>query len=389
MSVRFTMVSVLMALSMGGGAVVARYLGAKDQKGANLAALQGIILMLIASGGLGLVGLVFARPLMQLAGADAETLPLAVRYSRIIFGGLIAIEMVPAMGSMFVAAGAPRLMLNMTLCSGLTLLASDPLLVHWLGLEGAALAFVGGHVVGMLWGFRMLFTGRAPVRLDPRNLRLDLPMMGRILRVSLPAVVQRGAPNLAMSLLTRFVSWYGASALAAWVIVQRAFGFALIPGMGLANSTSAMVGQNLGAAQPERATRSVGLIARAAGLVNGGVIALLALLAPQVLTLFSQDAETVRVGVHVVQALSLGYLAFTLSAVFGAAQTGAGDTMPPMLINTAASWLVLIPLAYLLPRLTGLEADGIWLALTLSWSVQAALLNLRFRQGRWKLKQVL
>jgi Na+-driven multidrug efflux pump len=214
-------------------------------------------------------------------------------------------------------------------------------------------------------------------------------MMGRILRISLPAVEQRGAPNLAMSLLTRFVSWYGASALAAWVIVQRAFGFALIPGMGLAASTSAMVGQNLGAAQPERASRSVGLIARAAGLVNGGVIALLALLAPQVLALFSQDAETVRVSVHVVHALSLGYLAFTLSAVFGAAQTGAGDTMSPMMINTAASWLVLIPLAYLLPRTAGLEADGIWLALTLGWSVQAALLNLRFRQGRWKLKQVL
>ncbi|MCP4517530.1 MAG: hypothetical protein GY824_20175 [Delftia sp.] len=94
-------------------------------------------------------------------------------------------------------------------------------------------------------------------------------------------------------------------------------------------------------------------------------------------------------GVHVIHALGLGYLAFTLGAVFGTAQTGAGDTLSPMLVNITASWLVLIPLAYLLPRLTGLEADGIWLALTLGWIVQAALMGLRFRQGRWKLKQVL
>ncbi len=389
MSVRITMISVLMALSMGSGAVVARYLGAKDQDGANLAALQGVILMLVASGGLGLVGLIFARPLMQLGGANAETLPLAVRYSRVIFGGLIAMEMVPSVGSMLASAGAPRIMLGMTLCGALTLLVAEPLLVHWLGLEGAALALVGGNVVGMLCGLGMLLTGRAPVQIDLRNLRLDKTVMGRILRVALPAVVQRGAPNLAMSLLVRFISGYGAAALAAWVIVRRAFGFALIPGMGLAVSTSAMVGQNLGAKQPERATRSVGLIARAAGIVSGGVIALLALCAPQVLALFSRDAETVRVGVHVIHALGLGYLAFTLSAVFGAAQTGAGDTLSPMLVTTTASWLVLIPLAYLLPRLAGLGADGIWLGLTLSWIVQAALLVLRFRQGRWKLKQVL
>jgi len=388
MSVRFTMISILMALSMGSGAVISRYVGAKDQEGANLATLQAVVLMVVASGSLGVLGVVFVRPLMLLGGADAATLPLAVRYARIIFIGLIAMEMVPSVGGMLNAAGAPQVMLRMTLLSAGTLLVTEPLLVRWMGLEGAALALIGSNTVGMLWGLATLITGRATVRLDLRNLRLDLPMMGRILRVALPGVLQRGAPNLAMSLLTRFVAWYGAPALAAWTIARRIFDFALIPSTGLSRSAPALVGQNLGAAQPERATRSVGLIARAATLVGGAIVGLLMLFAPQILVWFSRDAETIAVGISAMRTLGVGYLAFILNLVFDVAQAGAGDTLSPMIINLVSLWLVQVPLAYLLPHLAGLDADGIWLAVTASWILQAVLMGLRFRQGRWKLKRV-
>jgi len=388
MSVRFTMISVLMALSLGSGAVVSRYVGAKDQKKANLAVLQAIILMVTASGSLGLIGIIFARPLLTLAGANAATLPLALRYARIIFAGLIAMEMVPSVGFMINAAGAPKVMLGMTLLSTGTLLVVEPLLVDWIGLEGAALALISSNGIGMLWGLAVLAAGRAPVRLDPRNLRLDLPMMGRILRVALPAILQRGSPNLAMSYFTRLVSSYGAPTLAAWVVVRRIFGVALIPSTGLSRATPAMVGQNLGATQPERAARSVSLIARAATLVGGCILGLLAFFAPQVMALFSRDAETISIGVHVIQMLSLGYLALTLNFVLDAAQAGAGDTLSPTIINLISSWLIQVPLAYLLSRSVGLKADGIWLALVLGWILQAALMLLRFRQGRWKLKRI-
>jgi putative MATE family efflux protein len=388
MSVRFTMISLLMALSIGSGAVVSRFVGAKDQDKANLAALQAVILMLVASGSLGILGMIFVQPLMVLAGADAVTLPLAVRYARIIFAGLIAMEMVPSIGSMLNAAGAPQVMLGMTALSTGTLLVAEPLLVNWMGLEGAALALIGSNAVGMLWGLAILVAGRASVRLDVRNLRLDFPMMGRILHVSLPAVLQRGAPNLAMSLLTRLVSWYGAPTLAAWVVVSRIVGFALTPSMGLSRAVPAMVGQNLGAMQPERAARSVSLIARAVALVSGGIIGLLVLLAPQVMALFSRDAETISIGVHVIRALSIGYLGFMVNVVFDAAQAGAGDTLSPMIINLVALWLIQVPLAYLLSRSAGLKADGIWLALALGWILQATLMGLRFRQGRWKVQKV-
>ena len=140
----------------------------------------------------------------------------------------------------------------------------EPLLVRWLGLEGAALALVGANAVGMLWGLGVLLAGQAPVRIDVRDLRLDFRMMKRILRIAVPGIVQRGTPNLAMSILMRLISSYGAGTLAAWSVVQRVARFVQIPGMGLAFVTPAMVGQNLGAGRPERAERAVPLIARAA-----------------------------------------------------------------------------------------------------------------------------
>jgi putative MATE family efflux protein len=387
-SVRITMISVLMALSGGSGAVVARYVGAKDRENANLAVLQGVVLMILSSGSLGIIGVLVAEPLMRLAGADADVLPLAVRYARILFAGLIAMETVPSVGGMLSAAGAPEVGLTMRLWSMVTMLVAEPLLVRWLGLEGAVLALVGSNTVGMFWGLGVLVAGRAPVRIDIHDLRLDFPMMKRILRIALPAVLQRGTPNLAMSLLMRLISAYGATTLAAWVVVRRIFGFAQIPSMGLAWVAPAMVGQNLGAGRPQRAERAVSLIVRLVMGITVVVLGGLALFAPQALVLFSEDAESVATGVQIIRLLSLGYLAFALNSVYDAAQTGAGDTVSPMIINMVALWLIQIPLAYLLPRMFGLGANGIWVALAIGWFAQAALMVWCYRQGRWKSRQI-
>jgi putative MATE family efflux protein len=389
MAVRITMISVLMALSLGGGAVVARYVGARDERRANLTVLQAIILFALAAGTLGLAGVVFVRPLMALSGADAETLPLAMRYARIIFLGLIAIEMVPSLGGMLQAAGAPEVMLGMTALSTGALVITEPLLVNWLDIEGAALAMVLSNTIGMIYGLGVLLAGRVPVRLDLRDLRVDTKIMGSILRVALPAVLLRGVPNLAMLLLTRFVAWYGASVLAAWIIVQRVYRFATIPSQGVSRAAPAMVGQNLGAAQPERATQAVSLIARVATLIGAVVIGFLVLGAPQIMKLFSSDPETITAGAQAMRSLGVGYLAFTVGTVFDLAQSGAGDTFSPMIINLVSLWLIQLPLAYALSQGTNLAAKGIWQALNLGWAVQAALLFLRYRQGHWKEIQVL
>jgi putative MATE family efflux protein len=296
MSVRVTMISVLMALSGAGGAVVARYVGADDDTNANLATLQAVILMAVSSAALGLIGFVFAAPLMRLAGANPEVLPAAVTYARVIFAGLIAMELLPSIGGMLNTAGAPQVRLTMTLWMMGTQLVTQPLLVRRFGLAGAAAAVVTANAAGMAWGLGALLRGRASVRIDRHDLRVDLPMMGRIVRVALPSVVQRGAPNLANSLLIRLISSYGAPILAAWIVTTRVLGVVQVPGMGISSAAAAMVGLNLGARQIPRAESAVRRIARIAVGMTTVLVLFLLIAAPWVLSWFGLEAEALVPG---------------------------------------------------------------------------------------------
>ncbi len=387
-SVRITMISVLMALSLGSGAIVARYVGAGERDRANLAVLQGILLMIFAAGSLGLIGFCFARPLMQLAGADADVLPFAVRYARILFSGLIAMELVPSIGGMLNAAGESKVMLNMTFITAAALVLFEPLMVRWWGIEGASLAMVLAHTAGALWGLIVLLSGRAAIRLDIHHLRLDWGIIKRIVRISLPAVVQRGMPNLAVSILMRLVSSYGPSALSAWVIGQRIFNMGSVPGMGLSRAAPALVGQNLGARQPDRARRFVQSIAWYTVGVSVVVYGLLIIWAGPAMSAFSNDMETIDLGRQAIRVLGMGYVIQCLVWVFDAALGGAGDTVSPMMFNLIAVWLIELPLAFALSQWTDLQLNGIWLALIATWIAMATMMIWRFRQGRWQAQTI-
>lgn len=385
-SIRITMISLLMGMSRGAGAVIARYVGAKDEENADLATMQSIILTVTFSGVLGVIGIIFAEPLMQLAGADAQTLPLAVRYARVLFAGLIAMEMVPTVGFMLSSSGAPDVLVQMRAAATITILIGEPLLVNAFGLEGAVLAVVLSNAVGMLWGLWMLVSGRAPVELKWRKLHADFPMMKRILRIALPSAVQQGMPNLAMSVLMRIIGGYGAATVAAWEIARRIFSTALIPGFGLARSAPAMVGQNLGAAQPERAERAVSLIARSLIVIVGLIVIVLAVFAPQAVDLFSDDAGSIATGAHIIRLVGLGYIAYALNMVYDLSLAGAGDAVIPMAINLVTLWFVQIPLVFLLSRAFG--ETGIWFGMMGGWFAQMGLTYLRYKQGHWKVKRI-
>jgi putative MATE family efflux protein len=388
MAVRITMISPLMALSLAGGAVVSRCLGAEQARDSNLAASQALVLMVLSSTCIGLIGLAFTRPLMALAGADATIMPHAIAYGRIVFLGLVAIELVPSLGYMLIGAGAPRLMLMMSATTAAALIVSEPFLVRARGLEGAAISYVGSHAAGAVLGLVLLASGRVPVRVSLRALRPSPAAMWRILRIALPAVPQRGAQNLAVSAVTRMVAGYGAPTLAAWVVVQRAYRFALIPGFALARSVPGLVGQSLGSSQPRRATKAVTLISRAALLTNLIVFGLSAWFAPTLMSLLSTDPQTVPIATQLMRLLALGFVARATALVFQSAQTGAGDTVSPMVINLVALWAIQIPVAVGLSRATELGADGIWAAVVLSWGIQAAMMAWRYHQGRWRTQRV-
>ena len=385
MSLRVTMISVLMALSGASGAVIARYVGARDHEQANLAASQAVLLFVVAAGSLGIIGLIFAEPLLTLVGASGDLLAPTVAYARVIFVGLIAMELVPSMGGMLSSAGNPQFSLQMNLLALSSFLVLEPVFIA-LGLDvsGAALALITANAIGMVYGLYLLSSGQAAVRIEFRLLRPDWTMMKRILRIAGPGVLQRGLPNLANTVLMRFMAAYGAAPLAAFSLFGRLVGLLLVPAGGLSSAAPAMVGQNLGANQPARAARAGWLIAGGAVVSSVALLGLLTVLAGPVFAWFTDDPATIATAVHVIGVLALYRVLMALGVAMDGGLTGAGDTVSPMVINILALWVVQIPVVWLFSTYLRWGADGIWWGLVIGMGVQSLLLTLRFHQGSWQ-----
>jgi Na+-driven multidrug efflux pump len=209
-------------------------------------------------------------------------------------------------------------------------------------------------------------------------------MIRRILRIAVPGIAQRGLPNLANTILMRFMAAYGAAPLAAFSLFGRLAGLLLIPAGGLSGATPAMVGQNLGAGQSARAARAVTLIAGGATVIATGLLGLLAIFAGPALALFTSDPQTIAVGASAITALAIHRVLMTVGAVMDGGLSGAGDTVSPMVINIIALWMVQLPAVWLFSTRLGWHVAGIWWGLVIGMAVQALLMVGRFRQGRWQ-----
>ncbi len=394
MSLRITMISPLMALSAAGGAVVARYVGARDQENADRATLHVVLLMVASSGAIGIAGLLLKERLLYLVGARDQVLTLAIRYVRVIFFGLIAMEIVPSLGGVFNAAGNPKIPLKINLIAASSIIILEPFLVMGFGpfagfgIVGASLTLVLANTFGTLYAFHVLLAGRARARINIHDLKLNRSMFRRVIGISLPTLIHRGTPNLAQTILFRLMSTYGDISLAAYSIFGRVINLAMIPCTAMARAIGVMVGQNLGAGKPERAERAGYVIAGVMVVMTASIVLLLSLFARFVVGFFSKDPELVSAGAKLVMILGFGRIFFMLNMGMESGLIGAADTVSPMVISIFALWLVQLPLVYLLSRVAGLGPNGIWIALVVSPSLQCIATTLRFRQGHWKVKQI-
>jgi Na+-driven multidrug efflux pump len=182
--------------------------------------------------------------------------------------------------------------------------------------------------------------------------------MARLLRVSLTGISQMAIPHVAWIALVRIVSLFGSAAIAGYTIGIRIVIFVILPSWGLSGAAATLVGQNLGARQPERAEKSVWTTAYYNMIFLGGVGVILIFLAGPVIRLFTHDPEVVPMGVSCLRILSFGNVAYAYGMVMLQAFNGAGDTRTPTIINFFGFWLLEIPLAYALPSLSGCNPTG-------------------------------
>jgi len=380
-------------LAMATTALVARRVGEKNVEGAVRAARAAVALGIGLGVVLGLPCLFYAEELLALMKADPAVIEGGAGYTRAVLGGNIVVLLLYLNNAIFRGAGDPALALRaLVLANGLNCVL-DPCLIFGLGpfpelgVTGAGVATLIGRSAGVVYQLSMLRRGVGRIALRGA-FTVERPILRELVRVSLGGVAQLLIATASWVLLMRLVTPFGKEAAAGYTIAIRIVIFALMPAWGLANSAATLVGQCLGAKEPERAERAVWLTGLYNMLFMLVVTALFLLLAPTLVAIFTDNPATHDVGVRALRTLAYGYVFYAWGMVLAQAFNGAGDTRTPTLLNLLCFWGLQLPLAWLLSARAGLGPDGVFWAVCASESVLAVAAFLLFRRGRWKRVQL-
>jgi len=386
--------AVGMGLALSTTAMVARRIGEKDPAGAAVAGVQSIVLGLATSLIVGLPCMFYAPELLRLMGASPEIVATGSGYARIALGGSGAIVMLFLNNAIFRGAGDAAVAMRLLWVSNVINLFLDPCLIFgWgpfpkLGVTGAALATFTGRSVGVFYQFYRLLRGTERIRILRSQLRVNFGVLLRLVRVSLTGILQFAIANVSWIGLVRIVSLFGSAALAGYTIAIRIVIFVILPSWGLSNAAATLVGQNLGAREPERAEQSVWRT----GLYNMAFLGLVGvvfiLFTEPIIRLFTNDPAVVPLAVSCLRILSYGNIGFAYGMVLLQAFNGAGDTVTPTIVNFFGFWLLEIPLAYALAVPLHFRANGAYYSIVVSEGAMAAASMLLFRLGRWKRQQI-
>lgn len=386
--------AVAIGLGIGATATVARRVGENNPEGAAKAAVQVIFLGLLVSTIIGVLGVVFAPKLLILMGGSPWVIGQGVNFTRVMFAGNASIVLLFLINAIFRGAGDAAIAMRVLWLANIINIILGPCFIFgWgpfpeLGVTGAAVATTIGRGTGVLYAFSRLVRSGGRFDIRPQHLKIDLDIMLKLIRLSAVGTFQVFIGMASWIGLMRTLSSFGSDAIAGYTIGIRVIIFALLPSFGMGNAAATMVGQALGAGKPERAEKAVWK----AGFYNLIFLGLVGLLfvvfASQIISFFTNDPNVAPYGVDCLRIVASGFLFYAYGMVLTQSFNGAGDTWTPTIINLFVFWLWELPLAYVLAIVLGFGPRGVFIAITISFSVLALVSAILFRRGKWKTKIV-
>jgi putative MATE family efflux protein len=388
------LVTVLYAMAVGLGmgvtAMVSRRIGAKDAEGAASTTGQALWIGAALSLIVGVGGVIYAEDMLVLMGTTDSVVQTGKGFTAVLLGGSVSIFYLFLLNAAFRGAGDATVALrSLWIANGINIVL-DPCLIFGLGpfpelgVTGAAIATTIGRSVGVLYQLWYLFGGRGRLAFQLRHIRLVPTLFSRLISISMGGIGQFLVATSSWILLMRIVSLYGSAAIAAYTIGLRMLEFVWLPAWGLGNAAATLVGQNLGAGNPDRAEKSAWLAAKYNGYFMIGVGIAMLILAPGIANLFSDDPVVVQYTTSCLRILGVGCPMYAIGMIVTQALNGAGDTVTPTLLNIACFWILQVPLAYWLATSLLDDPNGVFLSIVISESLLTVLCVIVFKRGNWK-----
>lgn len=386
--------SVAIGMSMAATAMVARRVGEKKPEEAAVAAMQSIFIAVALSIVLGIVGLIFAGDVLRMMGGDEQVIAQGTGYTRIALAGNIVIMLIFLLNGVFRGAGdAAIAMRTLWISNGINIIL-DPLLIFGvgpfpeLGVQGAAVATVIGRGIGVSYQLYHLIKGTGIIRLTKAHLMLQWAIIKKLLKIGITGAGQFIIASASWIFLVRIVAEFGSEAVAGYTIAIRIIIFTTLPSWGLANAAGTLVGQNLGAGQPDRAETSVWRSGFFNMIFLVSLSVILIVFSGPIVRLFNDAPVVVEAGIITLRIFCAGYIFWSWGMVVIQSFNGAGDTRTPTIINLICFWAIEIPLGYFLAINLELGVLGVCLAVAIAEAIWSVVSIIVFRQGRWKTVEI-
>ncbi len=379
------------SVSVAATALVAHAWGAGDYERARRVAAQAVVVAVVAAAVA--IGIMWplADTMLQLMGASERAIALGSTYMRIILvTSVLGFPMVVLTGILR-GSGDTQTPMNITLVMNIWNVVAAAVLIFGigpvpaLGLTGAALATASARLLGGLLALYVVMSGRRFLKVSWSDiLHWDQKLIASMVRLSLPTGSESIVMRLGFILFTRIVSAVGEVALAAHQIAVNVESLSFMPGFGLSVASTTLVGQLLGAGQPELAEDSIRSSMGISLVVMGAVGVIFALFGPALAALFGSTPEVLSLAGSAVRIGALEQIPIAVQMVLAGSLRGAGDMKTPMYATLLGTLVFRVPIVYLFAIVFGWGLNGVWLATAVDWTARAALLYVLFRRGAWK-----
>nr|MBP9196695.1 MATE family efflux transporter [Saprospiraceae bacterium] len=372
-------------------AIIARRVGEKEMSGASKAAIQALLISLFVSAIISFFGVIYAEKMLAFMGATPEVIAEGLAFTKIMFGFNIVIVLLFLINGIFRGAGNAALAMKSLWIASIFNIILDPLLIYgfgswqgW-GLEGAAIATCIGRGTGVVYQLYHLFYGSGLIKIKWSDVFPDFTIIKSMVSLAWPATFQFIIASGSWIILTRLVADSGGTeASAGYQIAIRNVVFFILPAWGLSNAAATLVGQNLGAGQPQRAEKSVILATKYNAIFMTMVSIIFIFLSPQIISFFTDQDEVQKIGISALQIIGSGFIFYGIGMVMIQSLNGAGDTRTPTWINFVGFWLFQIPLAYYFVTFTDWGLNALFAAIPIAETSIAVMAFIIFRQGKWK-----
>ena len=378
------LIGVFTGLATGAGAVISQYYGAKQEDRVQDAVHSAVLVTFLLGAVFTLIAIVAAPWMLRLMKMPQNVFPHALTYLRIYFGGIIGLLMYNMGSAILRAVGDSRRPFYFLLVAALLNTVLDIVFVMGLkmGVTGVALATIIAQAVSAILVLTTMLRTKSCVRLSLKKLRLHKDVLINIFKIGVPTAMQMGITSFSNVFVQSYINHFGDNFMSGWTAYLKIDQLIFLPIQSLGLSVTTFVGQNLGANQPKRARKSVGIALLMA--VSSAVLLILPVMvfAPALVAFFNAKAEVVAYGTLLLRWVSPFYILCCFNQVFGGALRGAGNSKIPMLI-TLCSFVVFRQIyLFVMANYICNEVIPIALSYPAGWFLSATAMVLYFRKTK-------